>query len=207
MYTFINYLGSIAFYKQFAQADCLVLEQFEHYTKQTFRNRCIIAAANGPLVLSIPLVQGAGSGHLIRDLRIDYRIAWQRQHWRSLESAYRNSPFFQYYAPDFEPFYTSSHSFLFDYNLELMQLLADLLRIDTPIVLSDSYLPNTPGFGQYVDARELVVNKHYRASSLEEYPQVFAAKYGFVSSVSAIDLLFNLGPDAAAWLHTEGGRE
>ena len=154
---------------------------------------------NGALNLIIPTVHDGRMG-IVKDVRIEYVTPWQRAHWRSIESAYNNTPYYLYYKDALKPFYEREYEFLFDFNLQLIQTLTKLLRLDGDIRTTTTFEPYTSH-----DTRLLIHPKHSRK---EDYPfrlktpyyQVFEDKFGFVPNLSVIDLLFNEGPQAAAYL-------
>ena len=175
------------------------IEREERYQKQSYRNRTVIMNGNGALNLIIPTVHDGRMG-IVKDVRIEYVTPWQRAHWRSIESAYNNTPYYLYYKDALKPFYEREYEFLFDFNLQLIQTLTKLLRLDGDIRTTTTFEPYTSH-----DTRLLIHPKHSRK---EDYPfrlktpyyQVFEDKFGFVPNLSVIDLLFNEGPQAAAYL-------
>lgn len=161
------------------------VEVHDNYLKQTIRNRCTIDSPNGPLSLSIPVEKQ--NGHvLMRDIRISDHGNWRHQHWNALVSSYRQSPFIEYYQDDFAPFYEKKWDFLADYNQELMQLICELMDFQPQISRTDSYLG--------------ITSWESDAISFKSYYQVFAAKHGFLSDLSIVDLLFNMGPESILYL-------
>ena len=179
------YLAPISHYSAYYCADEVRLEVCDHFTKQTLRNRCWIDSPNGPLALTIPIVKTEGKT-MMKDIRISDHGNWRHQHWIALESSYRQSPFFEYYADDFAPFYEKKWEFLADFNEELMALVASLLDIQKPVTRTSSYEGN---------AFERLPNFEARP-----YYQVFAQKHGFLPDLSIVDLLFNQGPEGVLWL-------
>jgi hypothetical protein len=178
------------------------MEAHEHYVKQTYRSRCHILAANGVLALTVPVAKTHGAKMPIRDVRIDYSTAWQRQHWRSLTAAYNSSPFFLYYADELEPLFRLRETFLFDLNLRTTQALCDLLEIRTSIGLTERYLPANSGTLND-DYRYRIIPKKSERQPLfaaAAYYQTFAQKFGFVPNLSILDLLFNEGTEALSAL-------
>ena len=123
VYISTTYLGPVQQYCKLFQYPEIHLETAENYLKQTFRNRCTIAAANGPLALSVPIVKPDTLKCPTKDIRISDHGNWRHLHWNALVSAYNMSPFFEYYEEDFAPFYEKKYEFLFDYNEELRQLI------------------------------------------------------------------------------------
>jgi len=178
------------------------IERYERYQKQSYRSRCHILSANGTLPLYIPIERALGLSIPITQVKIDYKTDWQIKHWRAIESAYRRSPFFEYYQDDFRPFYLSQTETLFDYNRELIKLILSLLGLNCAVNLSDRYYDTN----EINDFRERIHPK--KASIIDSnkngrYHQVFAQKFGFVANLSIIDLLFNEGPQSLYYLKNE----
>ena len=190
------YLGPVSYYRAVASADHVCVEQYDHYHKQTYRNRCKILTGNGVMDLSVPVVN-AGGKMCVKDLRIAYVENWQQVHWRAIASAYNSSPFFEYYRDDFEPFFTRKTEFLIDLNMELMRVVMDLIGLKTEVSLSDDYLEGTSSIH---DLREAFSPKSPTSSPLKPYYQVFDQKFGFVPDMSVLDLLFNMGPESILYL-------
>ena len=193
------YLAPVSHYSAYYRAEELQLEVCDHFTKQTLRNRCLIDSPSGALALTIPVVRTEGKS-LMRDIRISDHGNWRHQHWVALESSYRQSPFFEYYADDFAPFYEKKWEFLADFNEELMALTASLLDIQKPISRTMAY----EGQEVYEPNKPYDPNKPYEAHGSHwaprPYYQVFALRHGFLPDLSIVDLLFNLGPEGVLWL-------
>ena len=123
-----TYLGSVDWYRHFlANPSTVQIEVMESFPKQTYRNRCTIATPDGPLTLSVP-VKRADSKQLTKDVEISYQQRWQHQHWIALMSAYKRTPFFDYYADFFRPFYEKETKFLVDLNEGLHTVITQLIR-------------------------------------------------------------------------------
>lgn len=157
---------------------------------------------NGMLNLIIPTVHDGRMG-LVKEVRIDYATPWQRAHWRSIESAYNNTPFYLYYKDALKPFFEQKFEFLFDFNLQLTQMLLKLLQKEKEIAVTTSFEPYT----QNDDLRLLIHPKNAKKEDYlfrlpQPYYQVFEDKFGFTPNLSVIDLLFNEGPQAATYLHS-----
>ena len=110
------YLAPVEYYTKLYAADRVLVERYDHYMKQTYRNRCVIVGANGTLALTIPTEKDEHPKVLMKDVRISDHGNWRHVHWNAMESAYRNSPFFEYYADDFRCFYEKKYPFLWDFN-------------------------------------------------------------------------------------------
>ena len=132
------YLAPIEYYTKLLAYDKVFIEQHDHYMKQTYRNRCTIAAPDGELALSIPTVKPDSLKCPMRDIRISDHGNWQHLHWNALESAYNHTPFFEYYKDDFRPFYEKKYEFLVDFNEKLCHLICSLIDIQP-----DMAPPNT----------------------------------------------------------------
>jgi hypothetical protein len=191
-----SYFPPVTYIAGCIRTDEVILEAHENYTKQTCRNHCSIYGPNGLQVLSVPVNKVNGNHTLITDIRISYSEPWQQMHRRSMESAYRNSPFFLYYQDYFMPFYEKKVPFLFDLNLQILETVFRILRIERKISQTLSY-ERFPS--DVTDQRELLVSKHHRGVMVP-YTQVFGSRSGFLPDLSIIDLLFNLGPDSLEYL-------
>ena len=193
VYLSTAYLGPVQQYCKMLQYPKVYIETSENYVKQTYRNRCTIAAANGALSLSVPIVKPDTLKCLTKDIRISDHGNWRHLHWNALVSAYNMSPFFEYYADEFAPFYEKQYEFLFDFNEELRNLVCNLLDIQPNIIYTESYQTEVEN-----DFREIIRPKHEGADPdfhAEPYYQVFKDKYGFLPNISIADLLFNMGPE------------
>lgn len=186
------YLAPVEYYMLLAQPEQVLIEGAEHYQKQTYRNRCHIATANGSMALSIPVDRASNA--LIRDVRISNHSDWQTQHWRSIESAYNSSPFFEYYADDLKPFYQKKWLFLWDFNTSLQNKLLELLQIEKQIEFSDKFELITDD--SVWDVRNSLQPKKDSMLTVQPYYQVFEQKWGFIPQLSIIDLLFNMGNES-----------
>ncbi|HQN87154.1 MAG TPA: WbqC family protein [Bacteroidales bacterium] len=194
------YLAPVSYYVLLARAGRVVIEQHENYQKQSYRNRCLIAAANGPMVLSIPVKKTLAGKNSIRDIQLSGHGNWQHMHWNSLVSAYASSPYFAFYRDDIRPFYEKKYKYLFDFNEALREEICALLNLEPRLEYSKSYTtgPET----EILDYRELIHPKKQRLEELlpGPYVQVFDRKFGFLPDLSVLDLLFNTGPEASLFL-------
>ena len=192
------YLPPISYFHTIQQNEQpLVMERYEHYPKQTYRTRTKIATANGVLDLIVPILHGRKDHVRMKDIRINYDFNWQRLHWLSIQTAYRSSAYFEYYEDDFVRFYEQRYDYLFDFNIEQLQLLLKSLKIQRSLTFTETYTPRV----ERLDYRETIHPK--KASILKSpkpYYQVFEDKHGFLPDLSVVDLLFNQGPQSKSYL-------
>ena len=194
-----TYLGPISYYKILAAHDSVLRESMENYVKQTYRNRCSILGANGILDLGIP-VKHTGNRDVMKDVKISNYERWQRLHWRSIETAYRSSPYFEYYEDDLKPFYDKEYQFLMDFNTDLEMAVLELLDIKVTFKSTESYAEN---LADGLDYRSSLSPKIDADESHIPYTQVFSTPETFVPDLSIIDLLFNLGPESVSYLRSD----
>jgi hypothetical protein len=127
-----TYFGSVDWYKRYLiNPPEVQIEAMESFPKQTYRNRCTITTPDGPLTLSVP-VKRADSKQFTRDVEISYQQRWQHQHWIALTSAYKRTPYFNYYADFFRPFYETETKFLVDLNEGLHEVIVRLIANQRP---------------------------------------------------------------------------
>jgi WbqC-like protein family. len=198
-YLSTTYLGPIQQYCKLVQYQQVKIETVENYLKQTYRNRCTIAEANGTLSLSIPVEKSDTLKCLTKDIRISDHGKWRHLHWNALVSAYKTSPFFDYYQDDFAPFYEKKYDFLFDFNEELRRMVCSLLDIEPDVSYTEAYEAELEN-----DFRELISPKSKTDDPTftpASYYQVFQSKAGFLPNLSIADLLFNMGPESVLVLH------
>ncbi len=198
------YFGSIAQYVAIAQSSSIIFENEDNYQKQTYRNRTYIYGANGKLLLSIPIKHSKkDTKQLYRDVKIENQFTWQQLHWKSLETAYRTSPFFEYYEDEFIHLFQKKYTFLIDFNYECMQALFDCLQIDIPYTKTTTYIKAPEEGQEIVDLRSLIEAKKEKTYNIKPYIQVFEDKHGFISNISILDLLFNEGTNALTYLENQ----
>ena len=185
------YLAPVEYYIILANAKKILLEEHEYYQKQTYRSRCKISTANGIMDLSIPVDKSGKES--VRDIKISAHNDWQTHHWRSIESAYNSSPFFEYYSDDIKPFFEKKWVFLWDFNMEIQQAICKLLEIEPNIATTDTYQTSV---ADLQDLRERIHPKKNPLIETQSYYQVFEQKFGFTPNLSIIDLLFNMGNEA-----------
>ncbi len=189
------YLAPVEYYSAMAKADTVFMEHCEFYEKQSYRNRCNIAGANGQLALTIPVEKSKGTRLLTRDVRISEHSDWQIQHWRSIESAYNSTPFFEYYKDDLLPFYEKNWTFLWDFNTEIQIKVLELLDLQVDVQLTEEYKVDLDE--NMLDGRNSIHPKKETDIRLfKTYYQVFGQRFGFIPNLSIIDLLFNMGNES-----------
>jgi len=196
------YNAPISWYSLFYHtSEAVDIEICDHYSKQTYRNRCRIAGANGPIDLIIPVIKKHGSKVLMKDVRIDHDSPWQKIHWRGIMSAYASSPYFEFISDSYAPKYAQKYSFLYDLNLDLIATTSDLLNLSKEFRTSAE-------FSKQAASSAILSSIHpkrdfsYPGFSFKpvKYHQVFFDRYAFVEDLSILDLLFNEGPNSAAIL-------
>lgn len=188
------YVPPVHYFSYLIAAECVLIEQFETYPKQTYRNRCEIMTANGKFSLTIPVVKTFGNHTKTSDIGISSHQNWQLVHWRTIESAYANSPYFLYYKDMLLPFYQKKYDNLLHYNTLLLNVILEMLGMHKKIELTTTYLKNLPG-GH--DLRNTISPKRpVHDFPFKEYYQVFADKQGFLPGLSILDLIFNMGGQA-----------
>lgn len=186
------YLAPVSLYAQLYAADTLVVDDVSPFVKQTFRNRAVIATENGAQSLTIPVVHD-GTKVAMRDVRISEHGNWRHQHWNAMVSAYRKSPFFEYYADDFAHFYEERDGFLLDFNLRLHAVVSELLGLERNVrLMSDEAADGVVDLRRIAEPKAL---ESVEGIALQPYYQVFAGRNGFLPALSIVDLLFNMGPE------------
>lgn len=191
------YFAPIQYYSKVLSYPEIYMEQFEHFNKQTYRNRCVILGGNGPIPLIVPVVKGRGPKIIIKNIRISYDTNWQRNQWQTIISAYNSSPFFEYYKDEIRPFFELKKKFLLDLNLSIHETICELLEIENNITLTEDFekIPN-----EALNFRELISPKNKTENDNDfqasKYTQVFSEKFQFVPNLSILDLLFNEGPNS-----------
>ncbi len=192
------YLPPIQYISKFLLGEPVLIERFENYQKQSYRNRCYIYGANGMQCLSIPVKKNHGEKTTITDVMIDYTCNWQKIHMKSIESAYRLSPFYEYYADDLMEIFQEKIPSLFDWNLRLLETLVALMNIETKPEVTSGWEPLSEENGDYRQSihPKKRLNKSDPLFTPLPYQQVFIDRFGFIPNLSIVDLLFNEGPEA-----------
>lgn len=186
------YLPSVEYVARLLREECII-DLGENYIKRSQRNRGLILSANGVMQLSVHVENGNRPRQPMRDIKIDYSKRWQHQHWVSILSAYKSSPYFDHYAPYLEPFYHREWRYLVDYNMEYLQTLLRLLGAKHDLSYSEQYVEAA--------ASDLDLRPKYNEGSTfvaEPYVQVFADRMPFAANLSVLDLLLCEGPSAVS---------
>jgi hypothetical protein len=198
-----HYLPCLEYFCALLPFDKLVLEKHEHYVKQSFRNRCHINTAQGPVMLVVPLTAKHGKVPF-KDIRIDQTGKWQNNHWRSIQSAYAKAPFFEHYAPELHTILYRDFDFIFDLNLEVLSFCLNSLGLQKELSETENYQKEA-GL-QICDLRSQITSKKPYSSRTFYQPKPYYQVFGntFASNLSLIDLLFCEGPNALATLKASG---
>jgi hypothetical protein len=180
-----SFAAPINYYKALLKSDILLMEQHEHFIKQTIRNRCEIATSNGKLILTVPLSERKNN-MLVKEVSICYKTNWQRQHIKTLATAYKSSPFFEFYIDDLQSIYNIKVENLIEWNRLIHQQISKWLKINKPFENTTAY------FKEYENTNDYR-NFDWSTQACESYHQVFENKLGFIGNLSILDLLFNCG--------------
>ena len=193
----IVFLGNIEYYTMLKNADEVFFDQHGHYIKQNFRNRAEMYGDNGKLDLIIP-VQKHSNHTAMKDIKISYDHDWRRKHWKSIASAYRSSPYFEFYEEDFEPIFKAKYEYLVEFNLALQNKILEMLGVEINSNFSKEHHKEIEGFENY---RGYFTPKQKSLEFPKEpYNQVFEDKCGFIPNLFIFDLLFNEGPNSISYL-------
>ena len=194
-----TYFGPVQWYQKLHRAELVTIEQWESFQKQTYRNRCLIATTHGVQALTVPVEKPAAC---MKDIRISDHGNWRHLHWNALQSAYGESPFFEYYQDDIRPFFEKRWSYLFDFNEAIRQKMCELMDIQSQVTYSTGYVAESE-LMDIDDFRSAINPKHPTHDDdfeTKPYYQVYQMKHGFLSNLSVLDLLFNMGPESIFYL-------
>ena len=191
-----TYFPSISHYVAMLQATSITFEVEDNFQKQTNRNRMYIYSPNGVQLLNIPIKHSKDQRQKYKDVKIENDFNWQKNHFKSLEAAYRTSPYFEFFEDDIAPLFEKKHTFLMDLNFEIYAILKDCLGIELPFEKTSEYFHEVTNFKDY---RNLANGKKDTFNN-DRYIQVFNEKHGFISNLSILDLLFNEGRHAKDYL-------
>jgi hypothetical protein len=195
-----SYFPSIEQMAYISQAEKVVWEVEDNYQKQTYRNRAYIAHSNGKLLLNIPIKHSKdGNRQKAKDVKVENDFPWQEHHWKSIQSAYRTSPFFEYYEDELADLFLQPCENLMDHNFNIFEILCDLLGMSPDCSKSISYEKEP----KIMDLRFLINAKRRSYFEPEPYIQVLEANHGFLPNLSVLDLLFNEGPNSLNYLEKQ----
>jgi len=192
-----TYFPNMAHFAAMINAEEVVFEMDDNFVKQTYRNRAYIYGANGKLALNIPVMHSQKKRQKYRDVKIFNEEKWQSLHWKSMLSAYRTSPFFEYYEDDLRPLFEIKADYILDFNLKCFEVICDCLQLELNTSKTETFQKTVEN---KKDFRYLVNAKKEHPQQFETYTQVFSNKHGFISNLSVLDLLFNEGPNALNYL-------
>ncbi|MDL5511344.1 WbqC family protein [Arenibacter sp. M-2] len=193
-----SYFPNIANFAAIVQND-ICWEVMDNFQKQTFRNRCYICTDLGIHMLTIPIkhLRNSKGKQKYRNVKIDNDYPWQRQHWRTLETAYRTSPFFEFYEDDIAPLYHNTFPSLMDFNLKTIETICECLQIKMPLDRTEVF---EVGATDKIDGRALINSKTKLPFQQPPYVQVFRDRNDFIPNLSILDLLFNEGTNTLTYL-------
>jgi len=194
-----SYFPSISHFVAIAQADLVTFEMEDHFQKQTNRNRMYIYSPNGIQLLNIPIKHSNEAHQKMKEVRLETAFDWQKQHFKSLEAAYRTSPFFEYFEDAIRVIFEKKYTFLMDLNLETMALVSKCLGLEFDYYETEEYFHNVTDKVAYRG----LVNGKKDTSRFHPYTQVFGDKHGYLNNLSILDLLFNEGRYALEYLRTQ----
>ena len=189
------YFGPISYWKQIINSNIL-WDVHQNYVKQSYRNRTFIHSANGLHKLTIPVKHSKIKFPML-NAEIDNKIAWQKNHWRSIQTAYSSSPFFEFYKDSLEQVYNMKYTYLVKFNFDMIKLVFEWLDIEIKLKLSKEY---KVVYDNSLDLRKKIENQKHSISKNKIYNQVFFEKNGFLNDLSIIDLIFNEGPNSLSYL-------
>jgi hypothetical protein len=194
-----TYFSPIIQYAAISKSDTIIFEVEDNFQKQTYRNRCHIYTAEGKQLLNVPIQHTKGTKQKTKDVKIDYKDNWNKQHLKSLKTAYSSSPFFEYYIDDLNPVFDKNYTFLLDLNLKCHEIIMDALQLEVPYRNTLEYKKES----NYNDLRNLAISKGEQNYKLERYIQVFEQNHGFIPNLSILDVLFMEGPNALNYLESQ----
>ena len=190
-----NYFPNIHQFTQIIKANNILFEASDNYQKQTFRNRTYIYGANGKLGLFVPVIHTHNNRELFKDVKISYDSNWMDLHLKSLQSAYRSSPYFEYFEDNFVKLYSEKEKFLVDFNIKCIKLISNLLDLNLNYKISNEYIEKT---NDIIDLRGLSNARKEKKIDTPKYIQVFETKHGYLNNLSIVDLVFSEGPNSVS---------
>jgi len=190
-----TYFGPVQWYQKLHRVEYVQIEQWESFQKQTYRNRCLIATTQGIQALTVPTERGGSP--LIKDTRISDHGNWRHLHWNALQSAYGESPFFEYYQDDIRPFFEQRWDYLLDFNEAIRTKICELIDIQPKVSFTEKYIVDNFDYRSAIRPKNPLPDSDFEP---KPYYQVYQQKHGFLPNLSILDLLFNLGPESIFYL-------
>lgn len=194
-----TYFPSISHFAVMVQSENITFEMEDNFQKQTNRNRTYIYSPNGIQLLNIPVKHSKAEHQKTKEVLIENEFDWQKQHFKSLEAAYRSSPFFEFFEDDIRPVFEKKHTFLMDLNWEVLDIVTKCLRMKLEFAKTTEYFVEPENISDF----RILANGKKDINSFEKYTQVFDDKHGFINNLSVLDLLFNEGKFAMDYLKTQ----
>ncbi|MEN8138850.1 MAG: WbqC family protein [Bacteroidota bacterium] len=196
-----TYFGPIDYFAHIVQSEKSIIEVEDNFQKQTYRNRCYIYGANGKLLLNVPVkhCKNENIRRKTNDTQIANEFDWQKLHWKSLGSAYRTSPYFEFYEDELRPLFEKKYKFLADLNMDTANLIQDIIQESWDLTKTTAY-EESPS--EILDLRAEFNAKKDSAVITPNYTQVFSDKFGFIPNLSILDLIFMEGPNALNYLES-----
>lgn len=194
-----SYFGNIEYYSTLLTADSVEIEIYENFPKQTYRNRMQIMTANGVIPVIVPLKKSRGGKIMTKDVEVDYSMPWQRNAWRAVVSAYRNSPYFDHFEHKIEPFFNNRFETLIEMNNNILDTTLSIIGSSVDIKMSTNYVHCIDGN----DMREYFTPKTEHHGVGKQYYQVFSEKIPFHENLSVLDLIFCEGSNAKEYILCE----
>lgn len=192
-----QYFAPVDLYKNIDSNTNIIFESYDRFQKMSFRNRTWVAGADGALLLSVPLEEGRNQRKLSKDIKTASRYSWQSSHWKTIQSCYNRSPWFEFYRDTLEQLFRKPVIFLLDWNLACFEWTMEALGWKNSFQLTSEYQPFYPP-DSYQDLRGLLLPKSISTQFPEVviYRQVFEERTGFIPHLSILDLIFCEGPKA-----------
>ena len=191
-----TYFSPISQYSEIIKSEKVVFEMEDNYQKQGYRNRCYIYNSNGKQLLSVPIKHKfTDQRKKTKDTLVENDFPWQDQHFKSLQIAYRTSPFFEFYEDDLAPIFTKKYKYLQDLNIDTYLFITDALQISSNFSKTEEFLIDET----QKDFRMLAEIKKQPKKLVDRYIQMFDDKHGFIPNLSILDLLFMEGPNTISF--------
>lgn len=195
------YWAPVQYFAKVVSHKNVLIEQFETFPRQSYRNRCVLYGPNCVQTLQIPVLKGDAHNPMTKDIRISYQTQWQKNHFYTIRSLYQSSPYFDYYVDDIQPFYNKHYEFLLDYNNKILEVCFKWLKMSNNSSLTDDFVkePDCPDYRCIIHPKQShqVEDEHFVA---RPYTQVFDERFGFIPNLSIIDLVMNCGPESKSVL-------